>query len=561
MRVGRGRQGYFRDIAEALRHLCNAQILRPEIVAPLRHAVRLVDREQGNGDSLKKSLKAFGQQALRGDIQKVDRPCDHPPFDASGLIRGEAGVQEIGAQAVLPQGLNLVLHQCDQGRDDQPHPRAQNRRDLVAKGLPAAGRHQHERVLSADHAFDDVQLMGAEGAVAVVFSEDIVRRHCVERAPMGLTSVFLLEATDDVAAGLLVPLQIHEAARCRLLQQAVERAETVVRFGESGPAAFEGLLDHRPPDFLLRTALLGQRLERLHDQIEGCLGAILRLLVFFVFLDRRHGGPPGRGRPGCFARRPFARLLLAHKVVVIDELVAVGDQQIGTGAFDAHPDHDLVVLAQFADQRGEVGIAADDHKRVHVGLGVAQVQGVHDHADVGGVLPRLAHVRDFDQFEGGLVHRPLEILVAFPVAVGFFHHDAALEQQPLEHLADVKLGVAFIPHPDRDVFKIAEHGQVLGFRLLAHPILPGRRPHARAWPLRKRAVKNGIPALIRRCVAFGNFSFPENESPVKGNFPTGMLIRIRGVVRVSQVGYSVIFFSGLWYGWTGWIERGLKRGT
>ena len=108
-----------------------------------------------------------------------------------------------------------------------------------------------------------------------------------------------------------------------------------------------------------------------------------------------------------------------------------------------------------------------------MGLGVAEVEGVHDHADVGGVLPRLAHVRDFDQFEGGLVHGPLEILVALPVAVSLFHHDAALEQQPLEHLADVELVVALVPHPDRDVFKIAEHSQVFGFRLLAHHILPG----------------------------------------------------------------------------------------
>ncbi len=67
--VGRGRQGDFGDIAESLRHLRNAQVLGPEIVPPLRHAVRLVDREQGNGDSLEQPLKAFGHQTLRGDIQ------------------------------------------------------------------------------------------------------------------------------------------------------------------------------------------------------------------------------------------------------------------------------------------------------------------------------------------------------------------------------------------------------------------------------------------------------------------------------------------------------------
>ena len=98
-------------------------------------------------------------------------------------------------------------------------------------------------------------------------------------------------------------------------------------------------------------------------------------------------------------------------------------------------------------------------------------------------------MRDFDQLEGGLVHGPLEILVAFPVAVGFFHHDAALEQQPLEHLADVELGVALIPHPDRDVFKIAENGQVLGFRLLAHPNPPRAAPACPGVALVKGLLK------------------------------------------------------------------------
>ena len=46
-----------------------------------------------------------------------------------------------------------------------------------------------------------------------------------------------------------------------------------------------------------------------------------------------------------------------------------------------------------------------DDEGVHVRLGVAEVERVHDHADVGGVLAGLAHVRDLDQLEGGLVHR------------------------------------------------------------------------------------------------------------------------------------------------------------
>ncbi|MPM85697.1 hypothetical protein SDC9_132778 [bioreactor metagenome] len=97
-------------------------------------------------------------------------------------------------------------------------------------------------------------------------------------------------------------------------------------------------------------------------------------------------------------------------------------------------------------------------------LGVAEVERVDDHADVGRILPRLADVRDFDQFEIGLVHRGLEALVAIPVAIGLLDHDAALEQQALEHALDVELVVLGIAHAERNVFEITEqrHADVVG---------------------------------------------------------------------------------------------------
>ena len=94
----------------------------------------------------------------------------------------------------------------------------------------------------------------------------------------------------------------------------------------------------------------------------------------------------------------------------------------------AHADHMLGVLAQLGDQRRKVRITGDDHEGVDVRLGVAQVQRVHHHADVGRVLARLAHMRDLDQLEVGLVHGALEAAVALPVAIGLLDDDAALEQ-------------------------------------------------------------------------------------------------------------------------------------
>ncbi len=153
------------------------------------------------------------------------------------------------------------------------------------------------------------------------------------------------------------------------------------------------------------------------------------------------GALAGRAAAAAAAGGRRLRALLAHEIVVIDELVAVIEEQIGGRVLDPDPDDRLGVLAQLAHQRREIRIAADDDEGVDVALGVAQVEGIDDHADVGGVLARLAHVRNFDELERGLVQAALEVLVAIKVAVGLLDHDVALQQQTLENLLDVEARV------------------------------------------------------------------------------------------------------------------------
>src|SRR5258708_960645 len=185
--------------------------------------------------------------------------------------------------------------------------------------------------------------------------------------------------------------------------------------------------------------------------------------------DRPDDIPDRRRRLRC-----FARLLLAHQVVVVDERVAVGDQEVGGGLLHADADHGLVVLAQLAHERREIRVAAHDHEGVDVRLGVAEVERVDHHADVGGVLARHAHVRDLDQLERSLVHGRLEFLVAVPVAVGLLHHDAALEEQALEDFADVELRVLRFANAEGDVLEVAEDRHVLGGGGSGHCAIIGR---------------------------------------------------------------------------------------
>ena len=52
------------------------------------------------------------------------------------------------------------------GEIDHADAVADQRRDLVAQRLAAAGRHEHQRVAAADHVLDDLLLVAAERVVA-----------------------------------------------------------------------------------------------------------------------------------------------------------------------------------------------------------------------------------------------------------------------------------------------------------------------------------------------------------------------------------------------------------
>ena len=112
-------------------------------------------------------------------------------------------------------------------------------------------------------------------------------------------------------------------------------------------------------------------------------------------------------------------------------------------------------------------------------LGVTEIERIDDHADVGGVFARLAHMRDLDELERRFVQPALKRLVTVEIAVGFLDDDVALEQQTLEHLADVERGKLRIMRAERDVFQVEEHSH-RGVRILhTHQAMMLATSHAR----------------------------------------------------------------------------------
>ena len=149
------------------------EVVGPEVVAPLRDAVRLVDGEEGDLRGLELGEEALVVEALRGDVEQSQTAVAQPVRDVPGLVGTEARVEARGIHSPAGEEVDLVLHQRDQRRDDDRHAVEHERRELVAEALAAAGREDGQRRAAGEQRLDDLLLAGAEGVEAEPLREDI----------------------------------------------------------------------------------------------------------------------------------------------------------------------------------------------------------------------------------------------------------------------------------------------------------------------------------------------------------------------------------------------------
>jgi hypothetical protein len=80
--------------------------------------MRFVDGEQPH-PALVEHDQGFGaKQGLRGHVQQFDLARPDAPDRGRVLAHAQRAVQEGGDHAQLAQGVHLVLHEGDEGRDD-----------------------------------------------------------------------------------------------------------------------------------------------------------------------------------------------------------------------------------------------------------------------------------------------------------------------------------------------------------------------------------------------------------------------------------------------------------
>jgi hypothetical protein len=103
-----------RRAPEPLRGVAEAEVGRAEVVAPLRHAVRLVDDEQRGAAGGQRVEELRVLQALGGDVHELGAALANVVDGVALLRRAQRRVQLGGVDACLLQLVLLVLHEGDQ---------------------------------------------------------------------------------------------------------------------------------------------------------------------------------------------------------------------------------------------------------------------------------------------------------------------------------------------------------------------------------------------------------------------------------------------------------------
>jgi len=136
----------------------------------------------------------------------------------------------------------------------------------------------------------------------------------------------------------------------------------------------------------------------------------------------------------------------------------MNSSQVRGGALHAAADHPLVVLLELRDQGRKIAVAGKQGEDVDVMLGVAEVQRVDHHVDVGAVLAAGLALGNVDQLDAVGMELANGVAVVAPVAICPLVDDSPFFQQPLQHQRDLeRLGLHFAD-AEGQVFEIDKDG-------------------------------------------------------------------------------------------------------
>ena len=168
---GRSCQSQHHGIGEFLAQVGYFKIVRPEIIAPLRYTVGLVDNYHRQLPLAQLAYETATLQALGRHIHQI---C----LAQTGAVEGqlllgatESGVDTYSHNAPPPKIVDLVFHQRYKRSHHQCHTRHKQGRHLKGDTFTAAGRKQTNSVAARHHRLYNLELSGSERSVAPVAAE------------------------------------------------------------------------------------------------------------------------------------------------------------------------------------------------------------------------------------------------------------------------------------------------------------------------------------------------------------------------------------------------------
>ncbi len=165
---GRSRIGADGDFRESLAQEAETAVFGAEIMPPHADTVGLVDGDGGHPQAPEKIDEPGGDQPLGRHVEKAEPPRAQLPGHPAPLTRGQGTVEPSGGDAAPDQGVDLVLHQGNQGGNHQGQPGKEQGGRLVTEALPPAGREHHDRVPPPKDALHRLALQRTEPVIPPV---------------------------------------------------------------------------------------------------------------------------------------------------------------------------------------------------------------------------------------------------------------------------------------------------------------------------------------------------------------------------------------------------------
>ena len=131
--------------------------------------MRLVHRIEGNLHATQQADVLLLGKGFGGHIQDFRTSRGQIVAHLVNLLAAQRRIQEM-RQGTVPcfetaEQVHLILHQGDEGGDDDRRSLHHQGRKLIAEGFSPAGGHQHEGIASADQVLDNALLVTFEGIV------------------------------------------------------------------------------------------------------------------------------------------------------------------------------------------------------------------------------------------------------------------------------------------------------------------------------------------------------------------------------------------------------------